>query len=71
MIDPTEQDFHLISTHTNEHVHIHNVRDFPQAKLNSKLNVHLLSNQHGDLYFVFHNIVSMRTVSSITEKKIS
>ena len=33
-------------------MHIHNVRDFPQAKLDSKINARFLSNKHGDLYFL-------------------
>ena len=30
-------------------------RNFPQAKLDSKLNVCFLLNEHGDLYFLLHN----------------
>ena len=33
-------------------MHIHNIRDFPQAKSNSKINTHFLLNKHGDLYFI-------------------
>ena len=40
---------------------------FPQAKLDREINAHFLLNEDGDLYFYF--IISMRTVSSITEKK--
>ena len=30
-------------------------RNFPQAKLDSKINVPFLLNEHGDLYFLSHN----------------
>ena len=39
----------------NERVHVHNERNFTQAKLDSKINVRFLLNEHGDLYFLFHN----------------
>ena len=45
-----------------------NVRDFPQTKLDSEINARFLLNEYGDPTFYFIN--SMRTVSSITEKKI-
>ena len=35
----------------NERVHIHNVRDFPQGKLDSEINARFLLKEHGDLYF--------------------
>ena len=40
---------------TNERVHRHNETNFPQAKLDSKINVPFLLNEHGDLYFLSHN----------------
>ena len=39
----------------NEREHVHNERNFTQAKLDSKINVRFLLNEHGDLYFLFHN----------------
>ena len=36
-------------------VHIHNIRDFPQAMFNSKRNACFLLNKHGGLYFLLHN----------------
>ena len=36
-------------------MHIHNERNFPQAKLDSEINDHFLLNEHGDLYFLMHN----------------
>ena len=38
-----------------ECVHIRNIRDFPQAKLDREINACFLLNEHGDLYFLFHN----------------
>ena len=38
----------------HERLHVHSVRDFPQAKLDSEINVRFLSNEHGDLYFLLH-----------------
>ena len=38
----------------NEYVHVHKVRDSPQAKLDSEINVRFLLNGHGDLYFLLH-----------------
>ena len=32
-------------------MHVHNVTDFPQAKLDSEMDARFLLNQHGDLYF--------------------
>ena len=41
----------------DECVHVHNVRYFPEAKLDSEINVCFLFNEHGDLlvYFLLHN----------------
>ena len=36
----------------NDHVHVHNRRNFPQAKLDNKIYVPFLLNEHGDLYFI-------------------
>ena len=41
----------------NERVHIHNVRDFPLARLNSEINARFLLNENGDVYFLLHNSV--------------
>ena len=54
---------------TNGRMHIHKMREFPQAKLDSDIGAHFLLNESSDLYFVF--IISMRTVSSITGKKLA
>ena len=34
---------------------VYNERNFPQAKLDSEINVRFLLNKHGDLYFLLHN----------------
>jgi len=38
-----------------ERVHVHNIKVFPQTKLDSEKNVRLRLNEHGDLYFLLHN----------------
>ena len=37
---------------TNERVHVQNVRNFPQAKLDSEIEARFLLNEHGGLYFL-------------------
>ena len=39
----------------NQRVHVNNEINFPQAKLDSEINVPFLLNEHGDLYFLLHN----------------
>ena len=36
-------------------MHAHSKRNFPQAKLDSKINVLFLLKEHGDLYFLLLN----------------
>jgi len=49
---------HLCHLRAHERACLQNLRDFPQTKLNSKVNAPLLVNEHGDLYFLLHkNIV--------------
>ena len=36
-------------------MHVHNERNFPQAKLDSEINARFLLNEHGDPYFLLHN----------------
>ena len=36
-------------------MNVHNEINFPQAKLDSEINVRFLLNEHGDLYFLLHN----------------
>ena len=50
---PTAHDFCIISARNL--VRAHTQRYFPQAKLDSEINVHFLLNEYGDLYFLLHN----------------
>jgi len=54
-------------------VHVHNVRDFPQAKLDSEINARFLSNEHGDLYVLLHksgvNIILFKLKELIVQKE--
>ena len=36
-------------------MHVHNERNFPQAKQDSEINVRFHLNEHGGLYFLLHN----------------
>ena len=38
----------------NERARVRNVRDFPQTKLDNKINARFLLNEHGDPHFLFH-----------------
>ena len=42
------------SASAHERARVQNVRDFPQTKLDSEINAHFLSNEHGDLHFLFY-----------------
>ena len=50
-------------------MHIHNKRNFPQAKLDSEINVPFLSNEHSDTC-IFYGIiiVYIPVLSSLTKK---
>ena len=48
---------------------VQNVRDFPQTKLDSEINA--LFSWKGTVTPTFYFIISMRTVPSVTEKKIA
>ena len=39
----------------NERVHVHNVRDFSQDRLNSEISARFLLNEHADQYILFHD----------------
>ena len=49
-------------------VHIRNMRDFPQAKLNREINARFLFNGHSDQYFLF-NSFSESTESTLVVPK--
>ena len=48
----------------HERVHVQNVRDFPQSKLDSEVNAPFLLNEHGGprLFFLFFLMYLLRTV---------
>ena len=48
---PTMHDFCIISARKLVRARTDNERNFPQAKLDSEINVRFLLNEHGDLYF--------------------
>ena len=50
---PTVHDFCVISAWMSVHVHVHNKKNFPQAKLYSEINVRFRLNKHDYLYFLF------------------
>ena len=45
----------LLARAINERVHVHNERNFPQAKLDSELNVPFVLNGLSNLCFLLHN----------------
>ena len=47
--------FHLQPQYKYELFHINFERSFPQAKLDSEVNVRFLLNEPGDLYVLLHN----------------
>ena len=61
--------------HANEYVHMHNVRDFPQARLDSELKAHFLLNKHSDLYFLLCNnsayviLLNLKKMKKSSERK--
>ena len=52
---PTAHDFRVISARKLARARTDNERNFPQAELDSEINVRFLLNEHGDLYFLLHN----------------
>ena len=63
------------SARAHERVQVLNLRDFPQAKVNSEINACFLLNEHGDLYFLLHNFgvqIILKNLRKIVreEKKI-
>ena len=52
---PTPHNFRVILTRANERVHVQNERNFPQARLDSKINACFFLNEHYDPYILLHN----------------
>ena len=53
----------------NERVHVENVRDFPQTKLNSEINSPFLLNEHGDPRFFFQVFAKNSLIKNIFEEE--
>ena len=45
------------------------MRDFPQAKLDSEINAHLLLNEHGDPHFLMHEFKLHEAIYNISRFK--
>ena len=54
----------------HEHMHVQNIRDFPQTKLYSEINAPFLLNEHSDPHFLFHNF-NENNILNNREKKIA
>ena len=53
----------------HKRVHVLNVRDFPQTKLDSEINSPFLLNGHGDPRFVFQVFVKNSLIKNIFEEE--
>ena len=60
---PPVHNFCVTSLHTWASANsLHNIRDFPQARLNNKIKACFLSNEHGDLYFLSHKFGGVKII---------
>ena len=50
-------------------MHVQNVRDFPQTKLDSEINSPFLLNEHGDPRFFFQVFAKNSLIKNILEEK--
>ena len=57
------------SARANGRVHVQNVRDFPQAKLDSELNSPFLLNDHGDPRIFFQEFAKNSLIKNIFEEE--
>ena len=62
---PTAHDFHVISTR----VHVQNVRNFSQTKLDNGINSLFLLNEHGDPRFLFQVFAKNSLMKNIFEEE--
>ena len=53
----------------HEHVHVQNVRDFPQTKPNSETYAPFLSHEHGDPRFFFQVFAKNSLIKNIFEEE--
>ena len=51
----------------HERVHVQNVRDFPQTKLDNEINSPFLLNEHGDPRFLFQVFAKNSLMKNIFE----
>ena len=59
----------------HKRVHVHNVRDFPQIKLDSEINAPFLLNEHGDPHLLFYkfnenNILNKKKIEKNRQKSM-
>ena len=57
------------SARAHERVHVQNVRDFPQTKLNSEINYPFLLNEHGDPRIFFQVFAKNSVIKNIFEEE--
>ena len=57
------------SGHAHGRVHVQNVRDFPQTKLDSEINSPFLLNEHGDPRIFFQAFVKNSLIKNIFEEE--
>ena len=57
------------SARAHERVHVQNVRDFPQTKLDSEINSPFLLNEHGDPRIFFQVFAKNSLIKNIKKKK--
>ena len=50
-------------------MHVQNVRDFPQAKLDGEINSPFLSNEHGDPQIFFQVFAKNSVITNIFEEE--
>ena len=53
----------------NERVHVHNVRDFPQTKLDSEINSLFLLNEHNDPRIFFQIFAKNSLIKNVFEEE--
>ena len=53
----------------HERAHVHNVRDFPQTKLDGEINPHFLLNEHGDPRIFFQVFAKDSVIKNIFEEE--
>jgi len=51
---------------SHEYVRIHNIRDFSEGKLNSKINAHFPLNELGDPHFLMHEFKLHKVIYNIS-----